>query len=214
MWAFVGREEELGYLEKELGFIVQPPLQKSVVALWGLCGVGKSQLASRFVNQQRCKHPEREIFWINGESSEAFEQSVSNMFKEADNIISSESAHSVKLSDKQRVELVNSFFTELNRLEDQRWLLVIDGINGRSYPPHPNNSISFNIHDVVSRLKRGYILLIAKRRDTVERYHPNREIKGLKDEDAAKLLRLQIDAQLTEKGGMNFLALGDISRWN
>lgn len=203
-WAFMGREEELDWLEKELGFQTQPPLQKSVVALWGLSGVGKSQLASRFVNQQRCKHPEREIFWISGESGEAFEQSVINMLKVGSNSASPEIIPPFKNS-HERMRLINSFFAELNGLEDPRWLLVIDGINGMLHQ-NPNGSTPFDIHSYVTRLKRGYILLVARRRDMVERYHPNREVKGLKDEDAVNLLKSQVDPQLTEGGGTSFLA--------
>lgn len=194
----------MGYLEQELGFRAQLPLQKSVVGLWGLSGVGKSQLASRFVDQQRSTHPEREIFWISGESREAFEQSVINMLKVGGD---------PKNSCEQRMGLVHSFFAELNRAEDPRWLLVIDGINGRP-ELNLNDSAPFGIHNFVHRLKRGYVLLIARRRDIVERYHPNREVKGLKDKDAVKLLQLQVDTQLTEKGDRVSLHLILYLGWN
>lgn len=201
-WAFVGREEEMAFLQKELGFGTQQPLQRCAVGLWGLTGIGKSQLAARFVHQQRSKHPERELFWISGESRERFEHSVISMLKvgaPSHGPETSDNAPSIKLYQEQRTALVNSFFAELNRLEDARWLLVIDALKP-NLCPNSSDSPSVDIHSFVGRLKRGYVLLLSQRRDIVERYHPNREVKGLGDEDAVILLRMQVDSRLIDEG--------------
>ncbi|KAK2777348.1 hypothetical protein FQN53_002264 [Emmonsiellopsis sp. PD_33] len=202
-WTFAGREEELAYLEQELGFPSKPPLQKSVVGLWGLSGVGKSQLASTFVKQQRSRYPEREIFWISGDSQETFEQSVIDMLRAPGNLVPAGSTLSVENSHEKRMGLVNSLFEELQRLDDPRWLLVVDGVNVRQ---DSNDVASFNIHKLVARLKRGYILLISRRRDAVEHYHSNRQIKGLKDTDVVDLLELRLGPRLTRGGDMEELS--------
>ncbi|RHZ45995.1 uncharacterized protein CDV56_103477 [Aspergillus thermomutatus] len=204
-WAFIGRKEELAFLEDHLGYRAQPPLQRCVVSLWGLTGVGKSQLAAKFVNQQRSNHPEREIFWVSGESRDSFEQSVINMLKAGSHVASSKDASAAKPSQEDRTGLVNSFFAELNRVEDARWLLVVDGINGELRQT-PNDSSFLDIPSLVGGLKRGYVLLTSRRRDIVTKYHPIREVKGLKDDDAISLLRLQVDRQLMEEGGVEDLA--------
>lgn len=196
--AFVGRAEEMAFLEEELGFQDQAPIQKSVVCLWGLTGAGKSQLAARFVSQQRLTHPKREIFWINGENRESFERSITSMLKSWDNSAASESAHLIELSDEKRMRLVNLFFAELNCLEDARWLLVIDGVNETPPRSASKDPASFDIHGYVGRLNRGYVLLTSRRRDVVERYYPSRELKGLKIQDAVSLLHLKIHPQLME----------------
>lgn len=194
----MGRAEEMDFLEEELGFRDQPPIQKSVVSFWGLTGVGKSQLAARFVSQQRSTHPKREIFGINGENPESFELSVTTMLKSLDNsVAASESEHLIEPSDEKRRRLVNLFFAELNGLQDARWLLVIDGVNG-TFRSAAQDSVSFDIHDCVGRLNRGYVLLTSRRRDIAEKYHPSRELKGLKVKDAVSLLQLRIHPQLME----------------
>ncbi|KAB8223794.1 hypothetical protein BDV33DRAFT_200158 [Aspergillus novoparasiticus] len=186
MWAFVGREEELSYLEEALGFEKQQPLQKSIVGLWGLSGT----------------------FWITGETQEAFEQSVIKMLRGSNHPTLSESISSESTRSRSPYEsracLVKTFFAELDCLEGQRWLLVIDGING---PPCLDTleTPSLDIHRFIERLKRGYILLTARRRDMVEFYHPICEIRGLKSEDGVKLLELQVDNQLIHTGGMEEL---------
>ncbi|RAQ46640.1 hypothetical protein AFGD_000007 [Aspergillus flavus] len=195
-WTFVGREAELGYLDEELGLRAQQPLQKSIAAVWGIIGVGKSQLASRFVHQQRSKHPEREIFWVNGETQEAFEQSVAMMLSEDVRLSGKVQTKSPR---KEAMDQVHTFFNELSRLRDQRWLLVIDGINEKPFPSSPDRW-PFSVQGLIRNLKRYYILLTARRRDVIEEYHPNRELKGLTIEDAANLLRSRVDARLIEAG--------------
>lgn len=194
----MGRTEEMDFLEEELGFPDQPPIQKSVVCFWGLTGVGKSQLAARFVSQQRSTHPKREIFWINGDTPETFERSVTSMLKSLDNSVASESAHLTEPSEEKRRRLVNLFFAELKGLEDARWLLVIDGVNEATLRSAAKDSVSSDIHDCVRRLNRGYVLLTSRRRDIAEKYHSSRELKGLKVKDAVSLLQLRIHPQLME----------------
>lgn len=58
----------------------------------------------------------------------------------------------------------------------------------------------FSVQGLIRNLKRGYILLTAKRRDVIEEYHPNRELKERTIEDAANLLRSRVDARLIEAG--------------
>ncbi|CAI7589650.1 unnamed protein product [Penicillium glandicola] len=107
---------------------------------------------------------------------------------------------------EERRTLVNIFFDELNRLDDGRWLLVIDGVN------HPRSSsaqdpLSVDIHNHIHGLIRGSILLTSQRRDLVERYHPLWELKGLKDEDAKRLLNSQIDSHLMEGRAKELISL-------
>lgn len=179
----------MAFLEAELGFPAQSPVQKTVVCLWGLAGVGKSQLAARFVHQQLSNHPRREIFWISGENQASFEQSVIAMLKsklENNDIITSHPT-----PEGERSALVDLFFAELNRLVDGRWLLIVDGLN-QSTSPTGQKSPIFDVHRYIRGLTRGYVLLTSRRRDVVERYHPIWELKGLKDEDATSLLLSQI----------------------
>lgn len=193
-WAFIGREEELAFLQAELGFPDRSSIRKSVVCLWGLTGVGKSQLAARFVHQELASHSEREIFWISGEDQDSFEQSVIDMLKSKQESSSTPTSHSTLLPiipNGERRALVNLFFTELNRLNDGRWLLIIDGANQISSPT-PQDAGSFDIHNHIRGLTRGSVLLTSRRRDVVERYHPILEMKGLKDEDAMSLLTSKI----------------------
>ncbi|GLI76474.1 hypothetical protein PoHVEF18_004747 [Penicillium ochrochloron] len=207
-WAFVGREEELAFLQSELFFPSQSSIQKHVVCLWGLTGAGKSQLAARFVHQQLSLHPEREIFWISGESRDSFEESVINMLKarqESSSTAMSPPALLPIIPEGERRAHMNLFFAELNRLNDGRWLLIIDGVN-QTNSPATQDAHSFDVHSHIRGLTRGSVLLTSQRRDVVERYHPIREVKGLKNEDAMSLLKSQINSHSLQ-GAQDLISL-------
>lgn len=199
-WEFVGRAEELAFLTNELGFSVQQPY-RSIVGLWGLPGVGKSQLAAKFVHQQRWDYPEREIFWINGDSPERFEQSLANMLHTGAQLTSRRSEEQVPGPTEGCKDLMEAFFTGLNHLEDARWLLIIDGVNeSLDQAPGPAYCAFRRFWDGVNKLKQGCVLITSRRRDVVKTYHPHRHVGGLKVEDAASLLRSQIHPPSADKG--------------
>lgn len=182
---FVGREREFAELEEWLGFYRQKPLQKSVITLWGLSGIGKSQLVSEFVKIQRHKYPSYSIFWLMGESKEAFEQSIINACK----VVDRPTPTSLEASEgyqAQRERLINSFFTELQSPTRARWLIVVDGVSGISSSQQP-------IRSYLDRLACGSFILTARSKDVAEWYHRRIEIIGLPEKDAVKLLKLEID---------------------
>lgn len=192
-WAFAGRKHEMALLRSELDFPERASLQKCIVGLWGLTGIGKSQVAATFVKEQRASHPSREIFWINGESLESLEKSIIGMLKAGDHSINEDEGLR-KDSRTSRRDLISLFFTELNRLEDSRWLLVVDGVNEDAYPAS-KDSPSFDVRDLLNGLVRGYVLITSRRRDVVERYHPVEEIKGLSRTEAVALISLKLHSQ-------------------
>ncbi|PMB66326.1 hypothetical protein BM221_007313 [Beauveria bassiana] len=179
-----GREAELAKLEKWLSPSRQMPPQKSVVTLWGLGGVGKSQLVSEFVSRQREKHA-IDVFWLAGETKEAFAHSILGFLKVGQG--SGGTSPDVGGSyHEQRTILVNSFFSELKSMVRIRWLLVIDGIS--SMPSQQQHILSY-----VDTLSYGSIVLITRSKELAGRYYQRIEVKGLDEEDAAKLLGVEID---------------------
>lgn len=184
------------FLENELGFRAQPSIQKLVVGLWGLAGVGKSQLAARFVSKQRSSHPEREIFWLNCENQEAFEQSILGMLESQEEPYLSGRAGPVKSSSEERRNLVNRFRDSLNSLEDARWLLVMDGI-----VENPRQAVAtIDIGEFIASLTRGCVLITSRRRGVVAKYYPCQQVTGLRIHDAIELVQQVIPSQLIGKG--------------
>ena len=67
---FIGRTEEIDELERKL--FVKQECQK--IAVVGLGGVGKTQVALQFAYSVLDKHPDVSVFWIHALSLETFEQ--------------------------------------------------------------------------------------------------------------------------------------------
>ncbi|RSL87982.1 hypothetical protein CEP52_015349 [Fusarium oligoseptatum] len=198
--SFVGREAELSKLEEWVGFCPEKMSQKSVVTLWGIAGVGKSQLVSEFVKQQREKYPGYDIFWIAGATKEAFEQSILSVLKVGDNPEATISEGSESY-DEQRSMLIRSFFTELKNTMRARWLLVVDGIPGES-------SLQQHIRSYLDGLPWGSIILTTRSTDVASWYHGRIEIRGLPEVDAVNLLDREVDERFRSGGnGMSYFSL-------
>src|ERR1700730_7196027 len=67
---FVGRNSQLDQLEETLSAEQQPPK----VAIFGLGGVGKTQIALELAYRTRGRYPECSIFWVPATNSESLQQ--------------------------------------------------------------------------------------------------------------------------------------------
>lgn len=181
----MGRQTELSKLEEWVGFRPQQLPQKSIVAIWGFSGVGKSQLASEFVKKQRESYPNHDIFWLRGETKEAFGQSILSLLKSSTNSVGTSSEMLDNLPD-HRAMFINSFFTELKSPSRARWLLIIDGISS-------DLAIQQYVHGFLNGLPHGSVILITRSAQVAARYHQRIEVKGLSETDAVSLLVQETD---------------------
>ncbi|OJZ87092.1 hypothetical protein ASPFODRAFT_205968 [Aspergillus luchuensis CBS 106.47] len=114
---FVGRENILGQVMERI-----MPLGKvhSRVALYGLGGVGKTQIAIELAHQVHEAHPDASVFWIHANSISRFQESYYHLIKECE-IESPE--------DKpQDLMLVKQWLEK----QCKRWLLIIDNADEAS----------------------------------------------------------------------------------
>ncbi|BCS00763.1 uncharacterized protein AKAW2_51104S [Aspergillus luchuensis] len=114
---FVGREHTLSQVMERI-----MPLGKvhSRVALYGLGGVGKTQIAIELAHQVHEAHPDASVFWIHANSISRFQESYYHLIKECE-IESPE--------DKpQDLMLVKQWLEK----QCKRWLLIIDNADEAS----------------------------------------------------------------------------------
>jgi hypothetical protein len=192
---FFGREAELAKLETKVGFGANIVPQRSIVTVWGLAGIGKSQLVAEFVKRQRRKYPDADIFWVSGATKEAFEQSIMDILKvgSGPEIVKPDGTVD---SDEQRSKLIDSLFLELKNGMRTKWLLVIDGISG-------DKPTQQHIQGYLNTLQWGYIILTTGSSDVASWYNGSMKIKGLSERDAVKFLAYETDnAMRSEDEGM------------
>ncbi|KAI2923323.1 hypothetical protein CBS147343_872 [Aspergillus niger] len=114
---FVGREHTLSQVMERI-----MPLGKahSRVALYGLGGVGKTQIAIELAHQVHEAHPDASVFWIHANSISRFQESYYNLIKECEIESPEDKTDNLKLV-KQWLEK-----------QCKRWLLIIDNADQAS----------------------------------------------------------------------------------
>ncbi|KAL4867983.1 hypothetical protein BDV12DRAFT_186267 [Aspergillus spectabilis] len=133
---FVGRQQEIQNIEK----LISMPDGPKKLAITGLGGVGKTQVALELAYRMKDKEVECSIFWIPCTSYEAVEQACMAI------------AQMVGIQDVKPADVkksIKTYFTEKN----EKWLLVFDNaddldmwINGSSTAPALKDFLPYNNH--------------------------------------------------------------------
>jgi tetratricopeptide (TPR) repeat protein len=115
---FIGRRNEIGALEQRL-FNTQE-CQK--IAVVGLGGVGKTQVALHFAYSVLEKHPDVSVFWIHALSSETFEQACREIARVVGMVGTEDGKEDVK-------ELVQRHFSKASA---GKWMMIVDNADDTS----------------------------------------------------------------------------------
>ncbi|KAK1839201.1 hypothetical protein CCHR01_18181 [Colletotrichum chrysophilum] len=134
---FVGRSEILDRLKEEFGHGARCKVfgGRSRACLYGLGGVGKTQIALQYVYWLHETRPDFSIFWVHASSEARFRQSFEDIAEECD--IPGRHAPSVNV-----LSLVQTWLRQQLR---HPWLLVLDNADDEFlfYPKSPSSAGSF-----------------------------------------------------------------------
>ncbi|KAI5841718.1 hypothetical protein BZA05DRAFT_344772 [Tricharina praecox] len=155
-WAnscFVGREEVLSRLENLLSPDGERPRR---AAMHGLGGVGKTTIAIEFCRRWKKAQPGDHIFWIHGESHEAFNMSYLELGKEA-----AIDGHGTTRGEPSRQGL-GEVKKWLDSPASGNWIMIIDNFDDiDSYPekylPIQRGAILYGTRDGAIVLNRAYV---------------------------------------------------------
>ncbi|KAF2472437.1 purine and uridine phosphorylase, partial [Lindgomyces ingoldianus] len=109
---FIGRNTELNKLKEKL--LVNKDCQK--VALVGLGGIGKTQIALQLAYSVKKDYPEYSIFWILAPSMETFEQGCAEIA----------GALGIHQSQESKEDIRKLVLQRLNAKTAGKWLLIVD----------------------------------------------------------------------------------------
>lgn len=143
---FVGRQVEMSDLEKALSTAQGP--QK--LAITGLGGVGKTQVALELAYRMQDRHPEYSIFWIPCTSHQAVEQAWMTI------------AEMLGISDANSAEMKGRIKTYFTR-NDWKWLLVFDNADDMDMWMEGSNT-SPPLKDLLPRNHQGHIVFTTRNR--------------------------------------------------
>ena len=157
---FVARDIEMAGIAKVMLPISADQACRKICVLYGMGGIGKTQLAIQFARKYRKKYSA--VFWIDGSSKEKLKQSIADL---ASQLPQHQLLGRAKLYAQQpheeldgAVEDVLSWFSQ--SLNGQ-WLLIYDNVDREisaeiSYPE------AFNLKEYLPKADQGYILITSR----------------------------------------------------
>jgi hypothetical protein len=147
---FVGREREF---EKLRTWLAPSPKRQNVVALYGLGGMGKTQLSVQFAT--RFGETYSSVFWLNAKDENTLKASLVALAAQVvDNHTSSSDAH----EEDRMVEQARQW---LSQAENDRWLLVYDNYDDPRLPGIPS-STGYDIRRFFPHRVHGSILITTR----------------------------------------------------
>ncbi|KAK3990428.1 kinesin light chain [Cladorrhinum sp. PSN332] len=184
---FVGRAEILNRLKEELGHTELETVSKRTsqarAGLYGLGGIGKTQIALKYIYWLRAECPDVSVFWVHASNAERFSEAYASIAQEC-NIPGRESPGADILT------LVKKW---LETKDGHRWMMVIDNADdaelftppgglGKHIPDYAYGSLLVTTRNKIA----GSRLLQAR---------PLIEVGNMDEADSKKLLqeRLQRD---------------------
>ncbi|KAM4062561.1 tetratricopeptide repeat domain-containing protein [Hirsutella rhossiliensis] len=189
---FVGRSNILDDLKQLLGFGQRPGAAGSRprVALHGLGGVGKTQIALAYVYwlQEAC--PEVSVFWVHASNAERFRQSFASIAEECQ----------IPGHDNPQTDVLLLVKQWLGRKENGQWLMVLDNADDEPlfFSAAGSSSIGVNkLGQYIQECNHGAVLVTTRNKKVAVRLTKSAatytvEIRQLGEEESKQLLKTML----------------------
>ncbi|KAI3120557.1 hypothetical protein CBS147326_9441 [Penicillium roqueforti] len=143
---FVGRQDEIQKLED----LISVPDGPKKLAITGLGGVGKTQIALELAYRMREREPECSIFWIPCTSHEAVEQAYMS-------IAQTVGLHNVEPAEVK--ERLQTYFSQI----DEKWILIFDNADEMDMWIKGNPPAS-PLKNIIPQSQNGHVLFTSRNR--------------------------------------------------
>lgn len=171
---FCGRDEEL--LQIQTAFLHVGEAESNRIAVQGISGLGKSQLAMHYAKMSFTSNIYQHVFWISANTDAKFIEGMSGVL----NAIQ----HPLRFTANQIDKVETTRLWLENCAESERWLLILDNVEPSVVTTILDNLPSFEtVH--------GHIICTTRRLDVAKRIANKQaviELQGLKSDDATDLL--------------------------
>ncbi|KAK2021824.1 TPR-like protein, partial [Colletotrichum zoysiae] len=190
---FVERSDVLHQVKQFFG-LEQHPNQvtkaRSRVALHGLGGIGKTQIALAYAFWLRRGHPDLSVFWVHASNADRFRQSYSYIAQECN----------VPGHDDPQVDVLALVKTWLEGRDCGRWLMVIDNADDTQlfFPAPSENSLNpkGGLGRCVPDCSHGYVLVTTRNKQVASKIVRGRsliEIGEMSESEAHQLIHQILD---------------------
>ncbi|KAJ5510416.1 Tetratricopeptide-like helical [Penicillium expansum] len=159
----------------------------SRIALVGLGGVGKSQLAIEYSHQIRAQSPTTWVFWVHGSNESRFEQSFRDI------------ADQVKIPGRRDPQ-INIFKLVENWFQDQKigkWICILDNVDDDQLLSMRNstNASKKPLLGYIPRSQNGYVIITSRSREVALKLVDHKgiiEVNPMESSEALELLQRKL----------------------
>ncbi|KAK0619529.1 hypothetical protein B0T14DRAFT_479768 [Immersiella caudata] len=195
---FVGRSGILDQLKNRLGHLLARPDggSHSRVSLYGLGGVGKTQIALAYVYWLQQTRPEVSVFWVHASSSQRFCQAYFSIAKECE----------VPDHDNPKADVLLLVKEQLERKSHGPWLMVIDNaddidifLNQPVTASSPRSPEGRPLARYIPECAHGSILVTTRNKEAGSRLTKGRrpiEVRKMDVDESGQLLRMKLEEDL------------------
>ncbi|KAB5581194.1 P-loop containing nucleoside triphosphate hydrolase protein [Coniochaeta sp. 2T2.1] len=199
---FVGRSEILGQLKDQLGHGLAQATGTSQPkrSLYGLGGVGKTQIALAYVYWLQQTQPEVSVFWVHASSAERFRQAYASIAEKCQ----------IPGHDDPKVDVLPLVKRWLEGKGCGRWLMVIDNADdtqvffGRRAGPATadTSGLERKVGSYIPESAHGSVLITTRNKETGSRLADGKrpiEVGQMDDRESDLLLRGKLDDEELER---------------
>ncbi|KAB5511470.1 hypothetical protein GE09DRAFT_1270301, partial [Coniochaeta sp. 2T2.1] len=193
---FVGRTGILGQLKDQLGHGLARAIGISQrrASLYGLGGVGKTQIAVAYAYWLQQTRPEVSVFWVHASSTERFRQAYVYIAQECQ----------IPGHDDPTVEVLPLVKRWLEGKDRGRWLMVIDNADdtqvffGRRAEPATadTSGLEVKVGSYIPDCAHGSVLVTTRNKETGSRLANGKrpiEVGQMDEDESHQLLRAKLD---------------------
>ena len=152
---FVARETELSKMHE----LLQGHSSRSCVALHGLGGIGKTQLAIAYARRHMEKYTA--IFWLNANDEDSLKLSFRDVAQQVLRHCPLTSVLSSVDQDKDLDLVVSAVKDWLDFPRNTRWLMIYDNFDNPKIPGNPDD-LAFDIRQFLPRSNHGSIIITTR----------------------------------------------------
>ena len=179
---FVGRASNLASIESVL--LPFTTVERKVVVLHGLGGIGKSQLAIEYAKKHRDDYTA--VLWLNAKTEDTLKQSFAANARRLPKDCFSEGLLDGPQNEEALSIILREMKTWLSLLGNDRWLLIFDNVDNPKIPDNKSDH-AYDIRSYFPEAHQGSILLTTRWR-TLRIGQPLEVAKLSKVEDSLSLL--------------------------